>query len=274
MNITVIGTGYGIVGYGIVTEMVAAFGAQATLGAAGSVGGAGANIMRSLALAGGSPGGGGKATVASPTGAPNSSTARSGTQATATNRPLQVLQEQGRSPESYVAGPKNAIPCKTKEYCDQIAWEFALGGPFMPGAIVAPEGAASGRVLINLLKSILPKSTAELLAEKAALIVAKLPASTFKIFECSQCANTIVKALQKAGISGQTLKVTANHGAEFIVSDLYKGGASPITQNGRHYAVQVGDMVFDNLNKSGVLREIWEKALHSPFGHTIEATPF
>lgn len=107
-----IGTGYGIVGYGIVTEMVAAFGAQATLGAAGSVGGAGANILRSLALAGGSPGGGGKTTVASPTGAPNSLTVRSGTQATATNRPLQVLQEQGRPPGLSLFDPEaGALAC-------------------------------------------------------------------------------------------------------------------------------------------------------------------
>lgn len=73
---------------------------------------------------------------------------------------------------------------------------------------------------------------------------------------------------------GGALFVLANYGAEFIVSDLYKRGTVPITQNGRYYAVQVGDLVFDNLNKGGVLRETWEKALHSPFGHTIESVPF
>lgn len=70
---------------------------------------------------------------------------------------------------------------------------------------------------------------------------------------------------------GRELFVIANGKKPWIVSDLV-GGGTPISHNGTHRAVQVGDIVFDNHHPDGIARDVWEKSLHAPLGVTITET--
>lgn len=103
--------------------------------------------------------------------------------------------------------------------------------------------------------------------------LAEAAPNLFKLLNCVACRNAIVGVLKGLNISGQVLEVRANGNAQWIVSDLFSGG-TPISENGYHTAVQVGETVFDNLNPAGVARTVWEGALQAPFGVTITATPF
>jgi hypothetical protein len=69
------------------------------------------------------------------------------------------------------------------------------------------------------------------------------------------------------------MTITANGGNSFIVSDLVSG-TSPITQNGVHQAVRVGDVVFDNFFQRGVPYSEYIGALQAPLGVTITTRPF
>ena len=47
-----------------------------------------------------------------------------------------------------------------------------------------------------------------------------------------------------------------------------------ISENGFHRAVQVGDLVFDNLRPNGMPYQQWLEDLHTPFEFALEEDPF
>jgi hypothetical protein len=97
----------------------------------------------------------------------------------------------------------------------------------------------------------------------------------FRVLKCDKCANAIVKALKAAGISGKLIRVDAPSKYGAIYNELLtKAGQEVISQNGVHYAVQVGDIVFDNLLPVGVPRAKWEGALKAMVEPVFTETPF
>ncbi len=72
---------------------------------------------------------------------------------------------------------------------------------------------------------------------------------------CFECAAQVVKNLQKQGISGEVITLEANTTRRgFIFSQTAN---KVISQNGRHRAVLVEGMVYDNIHKSGIPFEKW-----------------
>jgi RHS repeat-associated protein len=105
-------------------------------------------------------------------------------------------------------------------------------------------------------------------------VVATLPDKLFKPFQCKQCASAIVEALEERGIGGHLLDFKSNRGMELMVNELVSV-SSPITADGTHQAVQVGDVVFDNYFRGGASYDGYIQALQAPWGVSlISKTPF
>ena len=70
-------------------------------------------------------------------------------------------------------------------------------------------------------------------------------------FKCDQFANEMEKLMKESGVSGEKISVQSK--TDYIWSD--KNGV--ISENGKHYAIKVGDTVFDNLNPQGISYSDW-----------------
>ncbi len=111
----------------------------------------------------------------------------------------------------------------------------------------------------------------------AAQKIAQDIASGFGPGECAACANAVADALTSAGINGERVVLSTQGLADYIYSDVAAqsgvGITAPgiISTNGVHTAVQVGDMVFDNINPGGILRSAWEKSLLTRLGSFAES---
>ncbi|NJL37463.1 MAG: hypothetical protein HC840_17980 [Leptolyngbyaceae cyanobacterium RM2_2_4] len=91
--------------------------------------------------------------------------------------------------------------------------------------------------------------------------------SQFGLLECVQCAATVLNWLDLQGIERKLLKLRTRYDFEdYIVSDRLeaRGITEPITENGIHYGVQVGEKVFDNLSAYGMRLEEWLSDFHCP----------
>jgi hypothetical protein len=110
---------------------------------------------------------------------------------------------------------------------------------------------------------------------RAARVVERLKKASpglFKPFECHEAANAIITALTKEGISGERLNITSPS-RDLIIQDLHDPGI-PISKNGTHSAVRVGDTVFDNIFPQGVDADAFTKGLGARGGVKIEPVPF
>ena len=98
--------------------------------------------------------------------------------------------------------------------------------------------------------------------QKIGKIVAK-----FDIFECYECAQTVMQWLQENRIKAKVLRLKTRYQDEdYILSDrlLCQGVSDSITINGKHYGVEVRGKVFDNLSSQGMSREDWLNDFHCP----------
>jgi hypothetical protein len=81
----------------------------------------------------------------------------------------------------------------------------------------------------------------------------------FRLLQCKECAREVRQWLKENGISGKILLLRTVHPkARYIVSDRQSDEDS-ITDNGKHYGVEVKGKVFDNLSSYGLERETWLK---------------
>jgi RHS repeat-associated protein len=110
-------------------------------------------------------------------------------------------------------------------------------------------------------------------ADVARQVIATLPDKLFQPFQCKECASAIVDALTEQGIGGQVLNFTSNGRSQFMVNELVDVG-TPITTNGTHQAVQVGEVVFDNYFRGGVSYDSYLEGLQAPSGVALVKTPF
>lgn len=90
--------------------------------------------------------------------------------------------------------------------------------------------------------------------------------SEFSLYECDDCARTIMHWLAENGIEGKIIKMKTKYDEDFILSDRMeiKGITQSITVNGKHYGVEVLGLVFDNLSATGMTLEDWRNDFHCP----------
>ncbi|WP_458453016.1 papain fold toxin domain-containing protein [Methanobrevibacter sp.] len=70
------------------------------------------------------------------------------------------------------------------------------------------------------------------------------------LFKCDQFKDAFTRELDKRWINYEVIKVEPNSpGTDFIYSDKL---GSFVTNNGYHYGVKIGDMVYDNLTTQGM----------------------
>lgn len=82
----------------------------------------------------------------------------------------------------------------------------------------------------------------------------------FKNLQCAECAETLLSAFNKAGIQGTIRELRSS--ADVIVSAGQNTGEA-ISINGRHFGVQVGDMIYDLLHPNGIPLKEWANAYES-----------
>lgn len=88
--------------------------------------------------------------------------------------------------------------------------------------------------------------------EKTRELAKQLPKHYQALYHCEKYAYSLIELLKQAGIHGKYLEVTS--ATDFIYSDSLR---RPITTNGKHSAVQVRDVIFDNFNPTGISYQNW-----------------
>ena len=93
-------------------------------------------------------------------------------------------------------------------------------------------------------------------------------ASRFKMFECVECAQTIRRFLIESRISGKQIKLYTGSTEGYYGNIFHDRIQAVISTNGRHEAILIKldrqEVVFDNIDSQGVLKEIWLQHLYSP----------
>ncbi len=86
-------------------------------------------------------------------------------------------------------------------------------------------------------------------------LIKQVPDMYKKNFKCVEFTEEMEKLMKKYGISGERIFIQSGTG--IIWSDAF----GVISENGKHYAIKVGDTIFDNLNSTGVNYKKWLKDL-------------
>ncbi len=98
------------------------------------------------------------------------------------------------------------------------------------------------------------------------VVLAKKVTTKYGLNQCRQCATELRKIFAANGLHGHVLQLTTSGGRGFIVmrdSDFRLPfpmplGKDAITETGQHFGVQVGQYIFDNIFKEGILKMRWE----------------
>ncbi|MCB1896355.1 MAG: hypothetical protein H6945_12520 [Zoogloeaceae bacterium] len=98
--------------------------------------------------------------------------------------------------------------------------------------------------------------------------IAESVAKRFGVFECMECSIALKREFERHGITAVRLELVAvgvnpaKHGYIIMADEGMKlpfdhlAGAA-IATNGRHFGVQVGDHVYDNVFRTGIKRSLW-----------------
>jgi RHS repeat-associated protein len=135
----------------------------------------------------------------------------------------------------------------------------ALFGVTQPTTGWEKLGAGSSLVLSVLTLGTSPNFGSVL---KCADEISKV-ANKFGVFQCEECAEAIIKILQKHKIENG--KVIEFH-APGNTNIWHDGLGQNISTNGRHVAVEVDGIIYDNIHKNGIPRAEWEKQFVSIYG--------
>ena len=102
------------------------------------------------------------------------------------------------------------------------------------------------------------------------------PKNFHELLQCESCADEVFTALKEAGHKPQRVSVEA--ASDYIISrdlDDYArqalGSSGPaISNNGRHFAVKVGDFIYDNVHPGGLHMDAWAADLTARGGGVIK----
>lgn len=96
--------------------------------------------------------------------------------------------------------------------------------------------------------------------------------------QCLQCSTALRQALIAAGRTGVVLKLKAKGARLYVVMKdpdfklpFNAPAEAAISETGLHYGVQVGEYVFDNIHRSGILRSKWVDSFDCA-GHAFEVS--
>jgi len=93
-------------------------------------------------------------------------------------------------------------------------------------------------------------------------------ASRFKMFECVECAQTVRKFLIERKIPGKQIKLYTGSTEGYYGNIYHDGIEAVISTNGRHEGILIAldgqEIIFDNIDNQGVIKELWLQNLYSP----------
>jgi len=78
--------------------------------------------------------------------------------------------------------------------------------------------------------------------------------------DCIKCANDILKAFQQAGVEARKVELRSDW--DLI---LHNSSDQPITQNGRHFAVESRGKIHDAFHPEGIPKEEYINQFEAPF---------
>lgn len=98
------------------------------------------------------------------------------------------------------------------------------------------------------------------------VVLTRKVTSKYGFRQCRQCATELRMVFMAKGLHGHVLQLTTSGGRGFIVmkNPAFRLpfpmplGIDSITETGQHFGVQVGQYVFDNIFKEGILKMQWE----------------
>lgn len=98
-------------------------------------------------------------------------------------------------------------------------------------------------------------------------------AKKFDNYECMECAQEMVKAAEKHGVSGKLVTAEAKEKTRdgFVYSDKQK---KVISTNNNHVGAEFDGKVYDNHTPEGLDRQKWEDDLHHANGIKTEDVAF
>jgi RHS repeat-associated protein len=82
----------------------------------------------------------------------------------------------------------------------------------------------------------------------------------YKNLECKDCADDMMQTFSAAGLTPTMRELSSN--SDFIVRAGQNSGEA-VSRNGRHFGVQVGDLIYDLYHPKGIPVGKWKDAYHS-----------
>jgi hypothetical protein len=79
----------------------------------------------------------------------------------------------------------------------------------------------------------------------------------YPILECQDCALAVIEWLRDNGVRGKLLCLRTTIPDEIFIISQRHGFHESITENGKHYGIEVFGKVFDNLSANGLYRGDW-----------------
>jgi predicted ATP-grasp superfamily ATP-dependent carboligase len=91
--------------------------------------------------------------------------------------------------------------------------------------------------------------------------------ANFRILECYECAQAVMQWLAENNIERKVVIIKNKKRKEYFILSTrleQRGISDSITENGKHYGVEVRGRIFDNLSNNGLTREDWLNDFHCP----------
>lgn len=82
-------------------------------------------------------------------------------------------------------------------------------------------------------------------------------AVAYPLLKCDECAIAIIRQLERWQLKGTILQLKTPYSDEYFITSNRYGLDVSITDNGKHYGVEVEGKLFDNLSSNGLPREDW-----------------
>ena len=83
--------------------------------------------------------------------------------------------------------------------------------------------------------------------------------------DCIKCANDILKVFQQAGVAARKVELRSDW--DLILHNSFD---QPITQNGRHFAVESHGKIYDAFHPEGIPKEEYINQFEAPFFARLE----
>jgi len=104
-----------------------------------------------------------------------------------------------------------------------------------------------------------------MLAPPNVVVIARKVAAQYGLNDCRACAADLRRAFKARGMQGHVLRLSTVGGRGWIVMKdpafrlpFHAPPNVAIAESGQHFGVEVGQHVFDNIFRDGILKSEWE----------------